>query len=489
MTEASLKPTSADNIWQRFLDALPPGGVCAVAGLIALLLPVLLFRYSMIQVSMIAVGLVGASIIASCPYLGLLVFVGLLYLRPEEQFPALAGARFTLIVSLLALFAWLVNGLLAREQFRFQLPAVRSFLGFVAVAIGSTLLSGSDMLSDVATEMLRLFALFILVIHLANSESRLRTGVIAVVLFTAILGARTIWQFQNGEALVDSDGFARAEATGIFADPNDLALAMAMAVPLALGIATSREKWWNRLITLSAVPILIWTIFLTNSRGGMLALIAGVFLFFRQRLGRAGLIVGAFAVVAFLSMGPSRLSMMDSDEESAQGRVCAWQAGMDMLGESPVWGVGRGQFYERDGMTAHNSLILCLAEVGMLGTAMWIGIFYFAFRENRLAGAFSQPEDPPSRSGGGTAATATGRYDAGLLQTSLITFMVGAFWLSRTFTPELYFYLGLTVAAAQVVAERAGQTLPAASGRDVVKIALLALASVPFMMFFIRLWG
>ena len=48
----------------------------------------------------------------------------------------------------------------------------------------------------------------------------------------ALLGARTIWQYQNGEALYQSDGSVRALATGIFGDPNDLAVALAMALRL-----------------------------------------------------------------------------------------------------------------------------------------------------------------------------------------------------------------------------------------------------------------
>src|SRR6202035_4664194 len=131
-----------------------------------------------------------------------------------------------------------------------------------------------------------------LVVHLVNTEARLRTAGGAVLLFTAIVGARTIWQYQHGEALVQSDGEVGALATGIFSDPNDLALAMAMALPLALGAVLGKTRAWTRLWSLATIPVLIWTIFVTNSRGGMLALGAAVFLFFGKKLGRVGIIVG-----------------------------------------------------------------------------------------------------------------------------------------------------------------------------------------------------
>src|SRR5205823_13105390 len=138
---------------------------------------------------------------------------------------------------------------------------------------------------EAAIAVLKLGILFVLLIHLLDSASRLRTATGTLLLFTAIPGAPTIWQYLNGEAAVQSDGEVRALGTGIFGDPNDLALAMAMALPFALGMAFTKGKAWTRTWTLATIPILIWTIFVTNSRGGMLALGACIYIFFGRRLG------------------------------------------------------------------------------------------------------------------------------------------------------------------------------------------------------------
>src|SRR4051794_36363406 len=87
-------------LWQQFRDALPPWGVCALVLLIGLVIPAIVLRYPTPYAILAVVGLVGITLVVTCPYLGLLVFLGLLYLRPEEIFPALAGARMTLLVSL-----------------------------------------------------------------------------------------------------------------------------------------------------------------------------------------------------------------------------------------------------------------------------------------------------------------------------------------------------------------------------------------------------
>jgi putative inorganic carbon (hco3(-)) transporter len=499
MSEIRVKYPVRDNVWRRAGDALPPRSVWGLIVVIGLLIPVLLLQFPMPQVVGGLLGLLVFTLVVACPYAGLVLFLALLYLRPEEIFPQLAGLRMTLMISVLALSAWTINALICRERFLLHLPAVRCCFGFAAVAIGSTAFSVPDTgtLSDVTLEMLKLLILFLLVVHLVNTEARLRSAGGAVLLFTAIVGARTIWQYQHGEALVQSDGEVRALATGIFSDPNDLALAMAMALPLALGAVLGKTRAWTRLWSLATIPVLIWTIFVTNSRGGMLALGAAVFLFFGKKLGRVGIIVGAVAVLLLFSFGPSRLSQMSGDDESAQGRVDAWQAGLQMLRSSPLWGVGKGQFTEHNWLTAHNSLVLSLGELGLVGTAFWIGLFYFSIRDGRRVVCFqssatgSSPlpvpaaSTPPRASPPGKSI----QSHCTLLQICLVTFMVGGFFLSRTYTPPLYVYLGLTVAAAQVEANQAGLALPASTGRDWARIGGITLAALLLIMVLVRLWS
>jgi O-antigen ligase len=493
MSELSVKYPLRDSMGQRVRDALPPRSVCVLAVLIGLLIPVLLLRYPMSMVIGGVVGLLAFTLVLACPYVGLLLFLALLYLRPEESFPDIAGARMTLTVSLVALFAWSINALLCRERSLFHLPVVRCCFGFVAVAIASTAVAVPDIgaLTDVAQEVLKLLILFVLVVHLVNTESRLRAAVSAVLLFTAIVGARTLWQYQHGEALVLSDGETRALATGIFGDPNDLALAMAMALPLALGAVLGKARAWTRLWSLITIPVLIWTIFVTNSRGGVLALAAALFVFFGRKLGRMGLILGAVAVFALMTFGPSRISQISADEESAQGRVEAWQAGLEMLQSSPVWGVGKDQFLEHHFRTAHNSLVLCLAELGIAGTVCWIGLFYFAFQDGQKVVA--RQRSMAARQGQGSSPPPAGSLressQALLLQVSLTAFFVGGFFLSRTYTPPLYVYLGLTVAAAQVEAKQAGLVLPGSCSRDWTRIVSLTLASIVLVIVLVRLWS
>ena len=55
-----------------------------------------------------------------------------------------------------------------------------------------------------------------------------------------------------------------------------------------------------------------------------------------------------------------------------------------MLKDSPFFGVGMGGFTDYHHLTAHNSLVLVLAELGMIGYGLWFCIlslsFYMVYR-------------------------------------------------------------------------------------------------------------
>lgn len=488
MAEVTYRPIHQDSLGRRFREALPPLPICALIVVLAAAIPIALLKLHMVWVIGVVVGLIGLALTVAFPYVGLLIFLGLLYLRPEESFPEMAGARLTLLISLTVLFAWMVNACLVRDRFQFGMPVVGCFLGFLTVAIGSTALSGAGGLADMAIELLKLLVLFVLIVHLVNSDSRMKIMASTLVLFSVFLGVRTIWQYYQGQAMLYQGGL-RALSTGIFSDPNDLALAMAMALPLALGaLFNSRSGAWTRFWNLCAIPPLVWTIFVTNSRGGMLALGAAILLFFGRRLGRAGVIVGALLVLVMFAVGPSRLGQISTEEGSARGRVDAWAAGLEMVKDSPIWGVGKGQFVEHHVRTAHNSLVLCMAEVGLVGTGLWIALFYFAFRNTRRSVTVQAANALPGGAGDQKRKHAGAWSQSLVLQVSLITFIIGGFFLSRTYTPPLYVYLGLAIAAAQVEGG-SDPRIWAATSRDWLWIGGLTVATVPFIMLLVRLWG
>jgi O-antigen ligase len=72
-----------------------------------------------------------------------------------------------------------------------------------------------------------------------------------------------------------------------------------------------------------------------------------------------------------------------SDEAAAQStqqRYEAWAQGLTMWKQSPVFGVGAGQFGEHHYLTAHNSFVLTLAETGFIGLVLFTTMIYISIK-------------------------------------------------------------------------------------------------------------
>jgi hypothetical protein len=57
------------------------------------------------------------------------------------------------------------------------------------------------------------------------------------------------------------------------------------------------------------------------------------------------------------------------------GRISLWGEALDVFRTHPIVGVGMNRFgeYSDNGLTAHNSYVLCLAEIGIIGYFCWMG--------------------------------------------------------------------------------------------------------------------
>jgi putative inorganic carbon (HCO3(-)) transporter len=112
-----------------------------------------------------------------------------------------------------------------------------------------------------------------------------------------------------------------------------------------------------------------------------------------------------------------------------------------MLKEQPLLGVGYGGFVDRHTLTAHNSLVLCFAETGLIGCFLWVGLLVVTLLELQRVKSMHGDEQIDDFA----------RQGAEGLQLALIGFMAAAFFLSRTFVPTLYLVIGLSAALAVIV--------------------------------------
>ena len=165
----------------------------------------------------------------------------------------------------------------------------------------------------------------------------------------------------------------RIRGAGFLSDPNDLAQILLIAIPLAFIAWRRGREVVNFFVVLVPVVVLLWTTYLTHSRGGLIALAAVALMAARKKLGTAPSTVLAtvmiFGMLALDFTGGRGISAADGTD-----RLEAWANGLEMFKSAPLFGIGFNGFTDFHEITAHNSFVLCLAELGLLGSVLWTGL-------------------------------------------------------------------------------------------------------------------
>jgi putative inorganic carbon (HCO3(-)) transporter len=306
-----------------------------------------------------------------------LLYLACTIIRPQDYLPSLADVPLLPVILILAFVAWIFSGkkTFAAPQFLI-LPA---FLATVMVSeITNHWLGG-------ALEQLKLFgpvvvAFVVLATALIQNRQRITLTFAVFGLCAMVLALHGVEQARNGVGwtgmTLGEDG--RIRYVGIFNDPNDLGLLFVAVLPMTVYLS-AHGKFLRRVFWLGGAALLLYGVYLTNSRGALLAVlvIGGVYVWYRRGMVTAGVLgVVGLAVMKMLS---SRMSELDADESSAAGRVDAWYEGMHMFMSQPLFGVGAGNFTDHNNLTAHNSFVLVLAETGFIGFTLWMAFIGYCF--------------------------------------------------------------------------------------------------------------
>jgi O-antigen ligase len=198
----------------------------------------------------------------------------------------------------------------------------------------------------------------------------------------------------------------------------------------------------------------------------------------KKTLWRAGLALP----VLFLVM--SKFRTIDAEESSAAGRIDAWYEGMQMFLANPVFGIGQGDFTDHHILTAHNSFVLVFSELGLPGYFIWIAILYLTiFPLWKLFMRDRSGEESRQVSGSESLAESANTimpvvYHGQLLFYSMVGYLATAFFLSRSYTPLLYLFIGICLSCLEEL-RRADYILEIETlKKNLLPIFTLTLASI-----------
>lgn len=227
--------------------------------------------------------------------------------------------------------------------------------------------------------------------ELAPSVERQR-GLMTAFVFGAYVSA-----FETFRLFFRSAGSLRRFSAGGL-DANDLAMMLALALPMAWYLGMTHRRTLLRWICRAYVPIGVATVGLTGSRGGMIATTMAL-LFIPLSMTRLtpGRLITSFTMLALAGglavayipeTAIQRLASTGTEVEAARfgGRGKLWRAGLEVFPANPVLGVGTGSYKSAitpvlgpAAQVAHNSYLSVLVEQGIVGFAFYMLMFGAAF--------------------------------------------------------------------------------------------------------------
>jgi O-antigen ligase len=398
-----------------------------------------------------------------------LIYVSLALLSPVDLAPALAQYRVELLI-VVATLLFSVPGLLDSRFFR--TPQVYLLAGlFVAVFLSEAFASqwiGGGWIS--LQRFLPAAIVFYLVMLNCQSVGRLRalvTFLVAIGCFYVVMGARAYMAGDLNSSLLKiipiSDGSVafRMQGLGFLSDPNELGQFLVMILPLLWVGWRQGFFLQNTLFIVVPTVLFCWGIYLTHSRGAALALVVIIVLALKDRVSWVWtVLVAALALGIVLGINVGGAGREISVEAGAD-RLALWGDGLRLFRQSPLFGVGYQGFAPADyGHTAHNSFIVCLAELGLVGYTFWVALLVFTFSGlNSLISKYGAVDvDKADTDAEGMELSPLEKTDVGrwarALRLSLIGFLTAAWFLSRAYTLGLYLVLGMAAALLCLAEER-----------------------------------
>jgi hypothetical protein len=456
---------------------------------------------------------------------GVVALVVFIYARPQEFFERLRVLPLLHIFVGLALFGFALDLRVGNSKLRAtpQLPWVVAF--FVWSSFTVLVRAPSESIGQIVAFAICL-ALYLLIAHGVQSFRALHVvaaSVLAMVLFVCGVGAHQAFA-PTGCVVVDesvpgsssgtpdgrpcetvrtcylgdaepsaeyqcehiglfgttSIGRGRVRYRGVLQDPNELALAGGVGLPLAFAFGQAdRRGLLRRLLGVLAFVLVLVCVVLTASRGGQLVFLAVLGAYFIYRVGVIGVALGGVLALPLLLLGGRG---GEDASSSTLERLDCWSEALSMFRSHPFIGVGLGQFTEHHYMTAHNSYLLALAELGFPGMMLFSAMVYLSAKIPYASLQLMRNASAPETLAG---APLTRAWAIGLLA-AFMGLCVGIFFLSFTFHYVLWIYLGLSGALYSAVRRHVPSFRVRLTTVDLSLIAALNVTIIALVFFYVR---
>jgi putative inorganic carbon (hco3(-)) transporter len=400
------------------------------------------------------------------------------------------GTTISRVLAPIALLIVLVELFRDRASIRWGAPLVWAgaySLWAFASGLWTTSVSGTTyLLGSLAIALVYMLAFSAML----ESRRDLKHVLSVLALVSLLLGAlsfpRVSQAFDLGQVI------QAGRSQGGVGDPNSFAALQVLTLPLVIVLATEARKRWVQLGLYAGALVIIGSTMTSLSRGGLIALAVLLVLLlvipfrflFRSRRNKAiALLVVAFGVTAVSIRQASSLTSRietivgqgNPGAQQGSGRVELWRAAGTSIAERPWFGLGYGAFpsasnellfrtpgvdlqnvtVHGNGQPVHNAYIESLAELGIAGLILYVGLLISTARALRR--------------------TAVRAYEVGeefvavvanALVLSLITWAITSFFLSVETSRALWILVGLSLALPKLLPPSRSRRTPSPLNGD-----------------------
>lgn len=380
------------------------------------------------------------------------LYIILTYLRPQEIYPQLKFLPWLQLT--------ILSGL-AAMALRKRLEVTKEHAVLFIFATVGLISAYNSLYPDISeTHVSTPFIWAMEVLFLSNVPRNRKQLNMILFLWFLVLAKMSIF----GARSMISRGFSFTSwgisgPPGFFQNSGEYGLLMAMlaimSIPFVLNLSECRKIMW--VLPVSATISVLGS----SSRGDQLALVIGfLYLFFslgKIRLKTIFIICSVFSVL-YLLIPEDQLSRFQTagEDDTSTSRLEYWAAGIEMIKEYPVLGVGLAAFpdYYNDRFkdktnlseflanrkeVSHNSFIQIGSTMGFSGLLLYLYILWAVYAKTNPLG----PEKADNYKSNGLMVEQSVRY-------GLVVYIIGSMFMSVAFYPYIYFLLAIKIAHKRI---------------------------------------
>lgn len=228
--------------------------------------------------------------------------------------------------------------------------------------------------------------------QLCRTKEQHMTLMQAFVLGAYVVSGPIVYQYLTNPFVPNSQQ-NMARYVGLGGNANGVANMIALAIPMAWYLGSFWSKGLLRWLNYLYIPVTLFAVILTGSRGGFLVALVGLlmipltFKYVRRSVRAAVVVLAVAAAVVVIPMIPTENfeRIAETSSEISDGNVSnrsqIWRAGLVIYEQHPFFGIGTLSF-PREVETVlgysipmHNAFLLVLVEFGVIGFLLFVANF------------------------------------------------------------------------------------------------------------------